>query len=233
MNHRLNRRVVVGGGLGAGLASVAALAQVDIPKALDEEGASSTEEPIATEDPWATESPGPTEVPVHKTEYTGRYFGAGVTWDLETYTYSGDETTYRVENEDDLLFLTSLKVHMVTIVEFRFRPAMWQDLAEAIEDGYETFGGEFFGESELVGSWATNDAAGFLVRFSDYSQNYVEYTRVNEDDLWCRVRYQASYNSVEDLEGTAESLVGAWIEGEPMVRAVDPAELIATIETNV
>ena len=231
MSNRSSRRALVAGGIGASAISIAAIAKGG--HSPGDNDATGTEAANPTGDPWATEPAGPTEVPIDKTEYTGRYFGAHVTWDLETYAYTGDETTLRVENEDDLLFLTPLKVYMVTMVEFRFQPDTWHDLDEAIDKGYQVFADEFSGSNTtLVGAWSSDEAAGFLVRFSDYSQDYVEYTRTSDSGLWCRVRYQASYNDADDLEGTAESLVGAWIEGEPMVRAVDPEELLATIVAN-
>lgn len=174
----------------------------------------------------------PTQVPEVLEAFTGPIYGHHVNWDLDTWRYGGD---YARCLREESVTLESLVIHMVTLVHINWRDYGFADLDDVEKTGPEAFLGEFSSsDKNVVHLWRSDAAVGFPIRFSDYSQNYVEYTPTADREIWGRVRYQAAYNGPPlDRQGTTDNMLGAWIDDAPMVQAVDVTELVEAIEENM
>jgi hypothetical protein len=167
--------------------------------------------------------------------YEGPLYGHEVSWDTDAWIYSlsadeGDDYDY------DFVSLTGIATAALSTVVHQDVPV--DDIETAVDEAlphYLSQYGTDLVDIELLDSWESDDAVGFMWYWLDYDDKpytYIEYSLTEEDGIWC-VSYIQFRASSWDEDAVTMLLDGITVDGDPLVRATDVVDIVEVVAADV
>ncbi len=167
--------------------------------------------------------------------YEGPLYGHEVTWDTDIWAYSlsadeGSDYAY------DFVSLSGVATSALSNVVHQEVP--FEDVETAVDEAlphYLSQYGSTLDDVEVIDSWDSDEAAGFLwywTGYDDIPYTYVEYSLTDETGIWCVSYIQFRGSSWSD-QGVTDLLSGIDVDGEPLVRAADVEDIVNAIADEI
>ena len=167
--------------------------------------------------------------------YEGPLYGHEVTWDTDAWVYSlsADEGSDYVYD-----FVSLSGIAMAGLSNVVHQDVPFDDVETAIDEAlphYLSQYGTGLDDVELLDSWDSDEAVGFMWYWLDYEDKpytYVEYSLTEETGIWC-VSYIQFRASSWDEDGVTMLLEGISVDGDPLVRAAGVEDIVASAADDV
>lgn len=167
--------------------------------------------------------------------YVGPQYRHSVDWDPDVWNYSSSAES-GFDYAYDYVNLSSATIYGSAQVTHDELPLV--DLAEAEEKSFDLYIaglGQTRNDAELLGEWASDEAAGTLfywLGYDDVPYTYIEYAPTEEEGIWS-VSYIQLMASGWDLADAAALYKGIWVDDAPMIRATGVGDILAAILADV